>query len=39
MDAIDYLDAVAYYQSAADAAGVAAEPETLLSWSTSSAAN
>lgn len=38
MDASDYLDAVAYYQSAADTAGVAAEPETLLSWSTSSAA-
>jgi phosphoglycerol transferase MdoB-like AlkP superfamily enzyme len=39
IDASDYLDAVAYYQSAADKAGVAAEPETLLSWSTASAAN
>ncbi|MCI0516439.1 MAG: LTA synthase family protein [Woeseiaceae bacterium] len=37
IDASDYLDTVAYYQSAADKAGVAAEPETLLSWSTGSA--
>lgn len=37
IDAGDFLDAVAYYQSAADRAGVAAEPQTLLSWSTGNA--
>jgi hypothetical protein len=36
IDADDYLDAIAYYQSAAEDPGVAAEPQTLLSWSTSS---
>ncbi len=38
IDTSDFLDAIAYYQSAADKAGVAAEPDTRLSWSTSSAA-